>query len=316
MVVIANNAVEKDALSHASHCERWPEKDSQMKKVCIFLLFTMLAATISVAAEEVDLFILAGQSNAQGWKGDATHYPVDSYNLDESIRFYWVTPRHSSSGSEWTTLKAQGGRFKNGHFGLEVTFARSLKQAGHNPAIFKYSLGSTSIARNWRGPGDGEMYDQMTEEFDKAVALLRKEGHTVKIRGFVWIQGESDAQTPAMAEAYKGMLKKLIDDLRKKVTKNPELPVILGVDEQHPWVKKNHQVVQAQQELAEADKSVIFTSMIGLEKADGTHLTPKGLEEHGKRIYTAYDKMASGQKAVPRDGLWPCVNGDVKARNE
>lgn len=266
-----------------------------MKKLAVLILIAAFNASIS-QAEELDLFIIAGQSNAQGWKGDATQYPKAQGHLDKSIRFYWATPGHSSSDDKWTTLKAQGGRFEEGHFGLEVTFARALKEAGYNPAIFKYSLGSTSIAGNWRGPGDGKMYDQMAKDFEKSLSLLRKQGHKVNIRGFVWIQGESDAKTPAMAEAYQGRLKTLIDDLRKNVTGNKELAVILGVDEQHPWVKKNPQVVLAQQALAKEDKHIVFTSMAGLEKADSTHLTPKGLEEHGKLIYTAYKNMTKGQE--------------------
>ena len=97
-----------------------------MKKMYLLGLAAWIAGS-SCFAEEIDLFILAGQSNAQGWQGDAKHYPEDPKGYDASIPFYWVTPRHSSSGGEWTTLKAQGGRFEAGHFGLEVTFARALK---------------------------------------------------------------------------------------------------------------------------------------------------------------------------------------------
>ncbi len=272
------------------------KKEIRVNRICI-LFTTLLLAANACFAEDIDLFMLAGQSNAQGWTGDATYYPKDSEQLDQSIRFYWVTPKHSSSGGEWTSLKAQGGRFKNGHFGLEVTFARSLRKVGYNPAIFKYSLGGTSLAGDWKGPGDGKMYDQMIKEFDKALLLLRNQGHKVKIRGFIWIQGESDADTPSMANAYKGRLNTLIDDIRRNVAKNPQLAVILGVDEQHPWVKRRHpQVVHAQQTLAKADKHTVFTTMMGLEKADSTHLTPKGLEEHGRRIYTAYKEITKGQQ--------------------
>jgi hypothetical protein len=193
-------------------------------------------------------------------------------------------------------MRTQKGGFRKGHFGLEVTFARSLKEAGYNPAIFKYSQGSTSVANNWKGPGDGKMYDQMVKEFNNAHSQLTNAGHRVNLRGFVWIQGESDAKTPVMAEAYKGRLKKIIDDLRNNVTQSPKLPVILGVDEQHGWVKENPQVVQAQQELAKEETNTTFTSMIGLEKADSTHLTPKGLEEHGRRIYAAYQESIKGQQ--------------------
>ena len=266
-----------------------------MKKIGLLLSIVVFMATVSVA-DDIDLFIVAGQSNAQGWKGNAAYYPKDSDNLDETIRFYWVTPKHSSSDGKWTTLKAQGGRYKDGHFGLEISFARSLKKAGYNPAIFKYSRGSTSIANNWKLPGQNGMYDKMAQELDKARALLKKEGHTVHVRGFVWIQGESDAANKSMADAYYGRLKSLIEDLRKNVVKDQKLPVILGVDERHGWVKKQKQVVEAQKRLAKEKDNVVFTTMIGLEKADTTHLTPKGLVEHGKRIYAAYKEIGNGQQ--------------------
>ena len=67
--------------------------------------------------------------------------------------------------------------------------------------------------------------------------------------------------------------------------------MILDVDEQHPWVSKNPQVVRAQKILAKQDKRIVFTSMSGLEKADSTHLTPKGLAGHGRRICAAFKQL-------------------------
>ena len=265
-----------------------------MKKILLLAMLVISSASLSFG-EEVDLFIIAGQSNAQGWQGDAKLYPKDLDGLDKTIRFYWVTPGFSSSNGEWTTLKAQGGRFEQGHFGLEVTFARSLKQAGYNPAIFKYTLGATSIAKNWKGPGDGGMYDQMVKEFQKAVSLLKEQGNKVNVRAFIWIQGESDGESAEMANAYKERLKLLIDDLRNKVIQDTKLMVVLGVDEQHSWVEKYPQIVQAQKALAKEDPRIVFTSMMGLEKADGTHLTPEGLKEHGQRIFAAYESINKGQ---------------------
>lgn len=257
-------------------------------------LVLMVALSIQDADElgspQLDLFIVAGQSNAQGAKGDGCYYPEDPEGVDKSIRFYWETPKISSSRGKWTSLQAQGGIFKKGHFGPEVTFARFLKMDKLNPAIFKYSRGSTSLCNDWGGPSDGKMYDQMVAVLVSAVRALRRAGYKVNIRGFVWIQGESDANNEVMAQAYKERLRLLIDDLRGNVVKNSNLPIILGVDEQHPWVKRNPQVVQAQKDLAR-DKFIAFTTMKGLEKADSSHLTPKGLEAHGKRLFGAYKKI-------------------------
>ena len=263
----------------------------------IVFLAAFLAADISIG-EEIDLFILAGQSNAQGWMGDAAYYPANNDELDQSIAFFWVTPQHSSSHGQWTRLKPQGGRFKQGHFGPEISLARCLKNSGYQAAIFKYTLGSTSIARHWQGPGDEKLYDRMVEAFRAAASMLSARGHGVTVRALVWIQGESDAETPAMAAAYKERLRLLIKDLRHHVIRNPGLAVILGVDEQHPWVSKNPQVVRAQKILAQQDKHIMFTSMSGLEKADSTHLTPKGLAGHGRRICAAF-KQLDEMRALP-----------------
>jgi hypothetical protein len=150
------------------------------------------------------------------------------------------------------------------------------------------------------------MYDQMVKELRGAVAQLEKEGHAVNVRAFIWIQGESDAETDTMAAGYFERLKRLIKDFRENVAKHPKLPVVLGVDEQHPWVKSRPVVVESHKRLAETDGCAVFTSMIGLPKADASHLTPAGLEAHGKRLFDAFIQLkgkpaeqAGGTNAVP-----------------
>ena len=247
----------------------------------------------SLRAEEVDLFVLAGQSNMQGWQGNADRYPADPEGLDQKVKFYWVTPGHSSSNGRWTFLQPQGGRFSKGHFGPEVSFARLMAADGHNPAVFKYSLGSTSLTGNWKAPAESGMYDRMIAELQKSVKSLQERGYKISFKGFIWIQGESDAQTKELAEGFGDRLRLLMEDFRKNVAKDPALPVILGVDEQHPWVKEFPKVVEAQHKLAAEGQNVVFTSMIGLEKADCSHLTPSGLEEHGRRLFEAYESLTN-----------------------
>lgn len=239
-------------------------------------------------AAEIELFVLAGQSNMLGYGGNAKYYPTAQSRNDEQIKFYWVAPGISSSKGKWTSLQAQGGIYPPGHFGIEVTFARGLVQNGIHPFIFKYSLGSTSIAKHWLGPGEHGMYDEMVAELRKAIALQQSAGNRVTIKSLIWIQGESDAETKEMADNYRSRLKQLINDFRRNVANNQKLPVVLGVDEQHPWVRNNPLVVQTQKQIAAADTCEIFTSMIGLPKIDTSHLTPQGLEQHGKLILEAY----------------------------
>lgn len=254
----------------------------------IFLHLLLLLPIDAPAQQALDLFIWAGQSNAQGWMGDASSYPETEQELDESIRLHWTFVDHHSSGGKWVPLQAQAGRFPKGHFGPEVRFARELKKVGYNPAIFKYTKGATGLARDWKSSGEGGIYDRMIEDLKSAIKLLEEENFKVNVRGFIWIQGETDAGNENTAKEYQANLREMIHDLRRNVINESNLKIILGVDEQHPFVKERPTVVEAQKRLAADDATIAFTSMLGLPKADATHLTPEGLVAHGKRIFEAY----------------------------
>jgi hypothetical protein len=249
---------------------------------------------MEVCAESIDLFIMAGQSNMVGAQGDASGYPQKFLELDAQIHFYWVTPGYSSSQEKWVYMKPQEGLFPSGHFGPEVTFSRLLRKAGYHPAIFKFSAGSSSLASHWGTPGDGGLYDKMILEYDNAVSQLKKQGHTVEVRAFVWIQGESDA-TIELADGYFSRLKGLIENIRINMVKNPKLPVITSVNERHPYVKKFPVIVEFHQEIAKGDNHIVFIPMIGLEQHPDTHLTPSGLVEHGKRLFDGFNSFAASQ---------------------
>lgn len=254
----------------------------------VILCLSLQLFTFSLHAEEFDLFIMAGQSNMQGWRSDAAQYPIDNHNEDANIRFYFEALHYSSSDKKWGNLKPQLGHFKQGHFGPEVSFARALKRANMNPIIFKYSSGSSSIKNEWKAPGQNGQYDDMINNLKNAMKILENQGHQVVPRAFIWVQGESDANSLQLAQEYYWHLKKLLTHLRGNVLQQPYLPVILSVDEQHPRVKLRPEVVEAQQRLSSEDQTISFVSMQGLEKSDVTHLTAKGTIEQGKRIFQSY----------------------------
>ena len=267
-----------------------------MKYLSLFL-FISLSTTI-FAQQHIDLFIWAGQSNALGRKGDAAQYPADPDNLDSQIQFNWTVPNGSNSNG-WTTMEPQdlGHYFPDGHFGAEVTFSRKLKQAGYNPAIFKYAQGATSIFEHWLNPGQGGLYDNMVTALNSAITELENQGYTVNIRGFIWIQGESDSGSDAAANAYYYNLNTLINDLRNNVLNLPNLPILLGVDEQFFNLVgyERHQILNAHQDIALNDETIKFTSMYGYPKADVTHLTPAGLITHGEDLFDSFQLLVSGQ---------------------
>jgi hypothetical protein len=266
-----------------------------MKKLALLILLIINLNLFS--QETIDLFVWAGQSNALGRQGDAAQYPTDTNNLDNQIRFNWIVPNGGNSGG-WTSMEPQdlGHYFPDGHFGPEVTFSRKLVQAGYNPAIFKFTQGATSIFQHWLNPGDAGLYDSMVASLNTAITELENQGHTVNVRGLVWIQGESDSNTDASANAYFNNLTTLLNDLRTNVINNPELPIILGVDEQffNLTDHERHQILNTHQDIALNDENIKFTSMYGYPKADVTHLTPEGLISHGEDLFDSFQLLISG----------------------
>ncbi len=251
-------------------------------------MIVALLCMFHVKGAHYDLFILAGQSNMQGWRSNAAQYPHDNHNQDEKIPFYYKTQNYGSSNNQWWSLGPQLGHFQSGHFGPEVSFARSLLRYKYQPAIFKYSSGGTSIKLDWKAPGAGGLYDDMVNQLNIAIDELISNGHTVSLGAFIWIQGESDANSPQLANEYYWHLRKMISHFRNNVLKSPDLPIILSVDELHPRVQTHPQVVDAQQKLANELSYSVFMSMKGLEKDDVTHLTANGTIHQGIRLYQSY----------------------------
>ncbi|MCP4882226.1 MAG: T9SS type A sorting domain-containing protein [Flavobacteriales bacterium] len=253
-----------------------------------------------IYSKNIDLFILAGQSNATGRKGDGAQYPSDPDNLDSKIKLNYEYI-YSSKSTGWISMQTQNGFFPKGYFGPEVSFSRKLKKNGYNPRIFKYTRGSTSIYENWKTPGQGGLYEKMVKKLNHSIEELISQGYKVNLKGLIWIQGESDAENSTFARAYESNLSKIITDFRKNVAKNIKLPIILGVDEQHVFIKKNPEVLLAQKNIAKNDPNIKFTSMIGLQKSDGTHLSPSGLIEHGEIIYNAMNDLVNNSSVEPND---------------
>lgn len=77
-----------------------------MKKNIILLIY--LISSIFTYSQSLDLFVIAGQSNAQGLKAYVSDYPTLNQSLDADIKLFWrnwsITPNSSNS---WITMQGQ-----------------------------------------------------------------------------------------------------------------------------------------------------------------------------------------------------------------
>jgi hypothetical protein len=250
---------------------------------------------------DFDLVVIAGQSNATGWMSEGKNYQPATASQDDYIPFFWTFESENTSSNGWVHLSPQKGRFPSGHFGPEVSFARNYRAKHENVAIFKYTKGASSICKDWLLPGrQGGIYDRMKNQLNAQVPKLNlwlsqaqtdspQRKYKAKLKAFIWIQGESDGDK--CYGQYETNLNRIIYDFRMDIAHNPELPVILSVDELHPFTvagKPGHKVVDAQKDLAKVLSKVRFSSFSDtsrFQKADVTHLTSKGVDMQGQQLF-------------------------------
>lgn len=250
---------------------------------------------------EVDMFIVMGQSNADGkaqfinldsqtgrsLEGlDRTGTQIHMSSIDHTTREYiegtweqYNPGTNSSSGGD--------------RFGPELGFTDTVKaivDGGGNStynkpiAIMKLAKGSTTLATNWDSP-DGDCYKAMIQDIPNSKFDLGQANYKFNIRGMIWYQGESDSYLQADADAYGANLTTLFADIRARFNK-PTLPIMMcKVD----WVEPSRPdyvdtVRAAQQAVADADTNIEIIDAAGYDLRDDVHLNAKGMYELGEAI--------------------------------
>lgn len=267
---------------------------------------------------EVDLVIVAGQSNAVGFDAKPTELPADP--ADAGVYFWFRAgdpppDRHDTiSGGVWTTLRPQPlgqpmekvkggpprqyGNFaqKEGGFGPEIGFARTLlaKRPETRLAIVKAAFSGTGIAQDWdpeaEGPS-GSCYRALLEEFRLASEQAKAAGVTLRPRALLWVQGESDANAND-APKYAERLTKLIASLREDLGA-PDLKALIAVNTQFGLGKNAHMpaIVEAQRQVDAADPLAVYVDTAAAPVINAAHYDTKGTLEVGRWFAEAYLKL-------------------------
>ncbi len=224
-------------------------------KIKLVFLF-LIAFAVTVSAKKYKVFYLGGQSNMDGF-GYNNQLPAElNKPVDGVYIFHGNSTRDSfelGGQGVWDVLKPGHGtghtstfekNYLSDRFGVEITFAREMKKMfpNENIAIIKYSRGGTSIHIDAAGPfgcwdpdfttGSGNnQYDHFLATLNNAFSVkdIDNDGETDELipAGILWMQGESDANTPEIANLYFANLKRLVDLMRAALLTD-DLPVVIG----------------------------------------------------------------------------------------
>jgi uncharacterized sulfatase len=176
-------------------------------------------STLAPGTEQLDLYLLIGQSNMKG-RGTL---PVQAANDPRIVSMHlkddrWYVARHPLhlTGDAQTFAGAD-----NAGVGPGLAFAQALATAHPHSTIglIPCAVGGTSIG-GWRKGGD--LYANALRRAKQALAAGPK-GKT-SLRAVLWLQGEADAKEASLSR-YPAALDRLVTSLRGDLAR-PALPFI------------------------------------------------------------------------------------------
>ena len=279
--------------------------------LCLTLFLPFGRFGVRVQAEEtgkvIDVFLLAGQSNAAGYtqgtrKLGGTFENV-SYAGETDIDRKTGVASSSYMTYPFKTEVTEGLGRTTACMGPEYGIAEALNESygeGHKALIFKTASGGTGLRNSTGGQNDdfgnwyprskwtgeanassspmGVMYKRFVDNFKTVYDQLVAEGYAPRVQGMAWMQGEADLDAP---NEYQTLLEVFIKDIRADlvtVTGDDELsemPFVIGEIATSFAVANNPQVppfIEAQRAVAEKMTNVftVKTDDLIIVDDDGT----------------------------------------------
>lgn len=178
--------------------------------------------------KNIDIVILAGQSNAEGH----THVSElkrkvspDIFRLYESklttkIKYDCDQSRNKS---EWFENVKLGQGFNTSRFGPEIGMATTFENANleRDLYIYKYTVGATSIYNDWKSPksgNQGRLYNNFIIDLVETLGGLEEEGYIPHVKAICWMQGEADSQNTTYTAKYQEYEKNLFEDINETIS--------------------------------------------------------------------------------------------------
>lgn len=177
----------------------------------------------------MDIFIIAGQSNASG-RGSLANVP--SYPNRDRVRMWMQNGSGFAPASEPVDTDLGGAQYQvlgdaSASAGFGLAFANKYAELRPNSIIglVVCAAGNTAIASWVRNLSTSTLYGAMIA---RAKAALAFAAIGSRIAGFIWYQGESDCTSTALKNAWPAAFTQFVSDIRSDL-EVPNLPVIMTV---------------------------------------------------------------------------------------
>ena len=226
-----------------------------MLKHLLLLLIICFSSTV-FSQGKLKVFILAGQSNAEGHgdlgpvttagtlehfyanrQGNEFDFIKDNNSNWATRSDVWVRYDTESNGLLADNLKVGYGGWSQ-QIGPEYGMGHALGEHFNDQVlIIKTAWGGKSLAVDFRPPSaggtTGPYYTTMMNDIKASMNNIATEfpgynGETIEIAGFVWFQGWNDGGSDAHKAEYESNLLNLIKDVPVDLNV-PDLPILVGL---------------------------------------------------------------------------------------
>lgn len=292
-------------------------------------------ANETTEATDIDVYFIAGQSNAAGTSRLKTL--DDKYKVEyPNVLFYNGGDGVLSEQNKWTHVRPGLGTqavTENGEtvemFGPELGMARVLSNKNKKIAFIKYAYGGTGIFQhdglnntatnhdNWHGPWDGatsgRLYNGFFTTARKGLASLKEKGYNPIIKGVTWMQGETDGEIQFnqgkynAADVYEHNLTELFSCFRSELTTisgtdQSKMPIVFGeVYEYSIAFCEARKIVEAQANVGKLPNNYLINTgdLIISTKVDGWHWPGNQELQLGVRFGEKYYELSNSLTYTP-----------------
>ncbi len=244
--------------------------------------------TGSAVAAPVDLFLLAGQSNMVGGApiGDLDpRYAPPREDVLYSYRLGTGAGTNESDG--FGALRHLHGTGVGASYGPELGFGHTLADAmpDRRFALAKFAVNGSSLANRW-GPDDNDLYPDFIDFARRQIATLEADGHEVRVRGLVWVQGSGDAYAD-LAVNYAANLAALVGAVRSDLGLG-DLAVLLTQEHADSGRPAVDEIRAQKQAFVDADGNAWMVNIDDYPLRDPVHFAGETTIVAGNRLAQAW----------------------------
>ena len=245
----------------------------------------------------IDIYVCAGQSNAHGWQANPASLSLTNLHYvntpDARALFAYranlITQKNCYSQGSLGQLSTEGAGYAGNFsgFGPELSAGSDLAVRFGKPLVMvKFASGGADLHTQFLKSAN-LLYPRLIAEVTNSLQQLVDQGYAPTVKGFFWLQGESDALLNP--STYATDIAQFISDVRTDLN-TPTLQFFLTEINSHmPALALSQagvtQVNQAMTSLTKTDPSVKFVVTADIKNgfADAVHYSADQIITIGQR---------------------------------